>query len=57
MSDMKLSPEMRITVIARLIAKGADQPITGKEYCVRLFDKDFFDDDFLGEDEEHKTVH
>jgi hypothetical protein len=47
---MKLGPEMRMTVTARLIAKGEDRPLTGKEYSVRLFDKDFFDDDFLGED-------
>ncbi len=46
---MKLGPEMRMTVTARLIEKGADQPLTGKDYSVRLFDKDFFDDDFLGE--------
>ncbi|MGH2647955.1 MAG: hypothetical protein ACRDE8_10325, partial [Ginsengibacter sp.] len=26
-----------------------DSPVTGKEYTVRLFDKDIFDDDFLGE--------
>jgi hypothetical protein len=50
MSGFSLGKEMSIEVTARLIAKGSDAPVTGKEYSVRLFDKDFFDDDFLGED-------
>ena len=40
---------MNIEVTARLIAKGSDAPVTGKEYFVRLYDEDFFEDDFLGE--------
>ena len=40
---------MSIEVTARLIAKGSDTPVTGNEYIVKLYDKDFFDDDYLGE--------
>jgi hypothetical protein len=49
MAKMGLNEEMNIEVTARLIAKGSDSPVTGKEYIVKLFDKDFFDDDFLGQ--------
>lgn len=49
MSKYELGSEMSIQVNARLIAKGTEAPVTGERYLVRLFDKDFFDDDFLGE--------
>ena len=49
MSKFSLGKEMDITVSARLIARGDDIPLSGSAYTVRLFDKDFFDDDFLGE--------
>jgi hypothetical protein len=49
MSKFSLGKEMRIEVTARLIAKGSDTPVTGDEFAVKLYDKDFFDDDFLGE--------
>lgn len=49
MNQFSLNPDMNIEVTARLIAKGTDAPVTGKEYLVRLYDKDFFEDDFLGE--------
>ncbi len=49
MAKFALGKEMNIEVSARLIARGTDTPLTGNEYRVRLFDKDFFDDDFLGE--------
>lgn len=49
MSKLKLNDEMNIEVRVLLIAKGNDEPVTGKEYTVRLFDKDIFNDDFLGE--------
>lgn len=49
MKQFSLNPGMNIEVTARLIAKGSDAPVTGKEYLVRLYDKDFFEDDFLGE--------
>src|SRR5689334_19071877 len=49
MAKFSLGEEMDIEVSARFIARGTDTPITGKEYNVRLFDKDFIEDDFLGE--------
>jgi hypothetical protein len=49
MSNLSLNKEMNIEVRVLLIAKGNDEPVTGKEYTVRLFDKDVFNDDFLGE--------
>ena len=49
MSRLSLNKEMNIEVRVLLIAKGNDEPVTGKEYTVRLFDKDVFNDDFLGE--------
>lgn len=49
MAKFSLGKEMDIEVSARFIARGTDTPITGSEYKVRLFDKDFIEDDFLGE--------
>ena len=49
MSKLSLNEEMNIEVRVLLIAKGTDDPVTGNEYSVRLFDKDIFNDDFLGE--------
>lgn len=49
MPKLSLNKEMNIEVRVLLIAKGTDEPVTGKEYSVRLFDKDIFNDDFLGE--------
>ncbi|PWU04080.1 MAG: hypothetical protein C5B52_02095 [Bacteroidetes bacterium] len=40
---------MNLEVRARLISRGSDKPLCGEEFTVKLFDKDFFDDDFLGE--------
>ena len=48
-SSFSLGKEMSIEVKARLIAKGSDAPVTGDDFVVKLFDKDFFDDDYLGE--------
>ena len=49
--DLSLDNEMDIKVKARLIGKGHDGPLDGAAgYTVRLFDKDQFDDDFLGEE-------
>lgn len=42
------NPEMKLTVMARFIKKGTDEPITGPQYSVRLYDRDIFDDDYLG---------
>lgn len=49
MSRLSLNDEMNIEVRVLLIAKGNDEPITSNDYSVRLFDKDLFNDDFLGE--------
>lgn len=49
MSSIALNKEMNIEVKVRLIQKGNDEPVTGSEYAVRLYDKDVFNDDFLGE--------
>lgn len=49
MSQFSLSSEMNIEVTARFISKGTDAPLTGEAYKVRLFDKDIFDDDYIGE--------
>ncbi|MBK7147767.1 MAG: hypothetical protein IPH78_02840 [Bacteroidetes bacterium] len=43
------NPEIQLTVVARFIQKGADRPLHGSEYIVRLYDRDIFgDDDYLG---------
>ena len=44
-----MNPDMNLEVTARFIAKGSDGPLTGDAYKFRLFDKDIFDDDYLGE--------
>ncbi len=49
MPSIALNKEMNIEVKVRLISKGDDEPVTGSEYSVRLYDKDIFNDDFLGE--------
>jgi len=49
MSDISLNKEMNIEVKVRLIAKGNDEALNGNEFSVRLYDKDIFNDDFLGE--------
>src|SRR5665647_1428695 len=49
MSRLSLDKEMNIEVKATFIAKGKDVPVTGDQYKLRLFDKDVFGDDYLGE--------
>jgi hypothetical protein len=49
MPSIALNKEMNLEVRVRLIGKGNDEPIQGNEYSVRLYDKDLFNDDFLGE--------
>lgn len=49
MSQFSLSPDVNLEVTARFIAKGTDAPLTGAAYKMRLFDKDIFDDDYIGE--------
>jgi len=49
MHDIALNKEMNIEVKVRLISKGDDEPISGNEFSVRLYDQDVFNDDFLGQ--------
>jgi hypothetical protein len=49
MPRIALNKKMNIEVKVRLISKSNDEPLNGKEYSVRLYDKDIFNDDFLGE--------
>jgi hypothetical protein len=49
MASIELNKEMNIEVKVRLISKGNDKPVKGNEVSVRLYDKDIFNDDFLGE--------
>jgi hypothetical protein len=49
MDDLSLNPDLNIAVIARFLAKGTGEPITGDSYTVRLYDKDLFENEFLGE--------
>ncbi|HUZ58915.1 MAG TPA: hypothetical protein VMU83_09040 [Hanamia sp.] len=48
MPGVALNKEMNIEVKVRLISKGNDEPLTGNEFSVRLYDKDIFSDNFLG---------
>lgn len=49
MPTLPLHHEINIVIKVRLIAKGNDEAITGNEYSVRLYDKDIFGDDYLGQ--------
>ena len=49
MSEFSLNPDLNIEVIARFLVKGKGEPVTGDAYIVRLYDKDLFDNEFLGE--------
>lgn len=49
MASVALNKDMNIEVKVRLISKGNDQPLYGNNFSVRLYDKDIFSDDFLGE--------
>lgn len=49
MPSIALNKDMNIEVKVRLIRKGDDEPVAGSEFKVRLYDKDVFNDDFLGE--------
>lgn len=49
MPSIALNKEMNIEVKVCLISKGNDEPLNGTEYSVRLYDKDIFNDDYLGE--------
>ena len=49
MENLSLNADMNIEATARFISKGSDLPLTGAAYKVKLFDKDSFKDDHLGE--------
>ena len=49
MSKFSFNKEMNIEVRTTFIAKGTDTPVTGDQYKLRLYDKDVFGDDYLGE--------
>jgi len=51
MSKFSLDKEMNIEVKATFISTGENKPVTGEDYTLRLFDKDVFGDDYLGESE------
>lgn len=46
---LELNKDMNLEVQLRLIARGNDESLHSPDYTVRLYDKDLFDDDFLGE--------
>jgi len=50
---VQLNKEANLIIQVRLIKKGNDEPLGGKKIKVRLYDKDIFNDDFLGESEVH----
>lgn len=47
--SLELNKDMNLIIQVRLIASGNDEPISGNAFKVRLYDKDVFNDDFLGE--------
>lgn len=49
MGKFSFDKEMRLEVKASFIARGENTPVTGDEYVLRLYDKDVFGDDYLGE--------
>jgi hypothetical protein len=49
MSSIALNKEMNVEVKVRLISRGNDEPVTGNDFKVRLYDQDIFNDDYLGE--------
>jgi hypothetical protein len=42
------NPEIQMTVKVRFIKRGNDKALTAGDYTVRLYDRDVFDDDYLG---------
>jgi hypothetical protein len=42
------NPEVELTVKIKFLQKKTNLPITGKQYTARLYDKDLFTDDYLG---------
>ena len=46
---VELNKNINLVIRVRLIRKGDNEPVNGSEYRVRLYDKDIFADDYLGE--------
>ncbi|MEO7315325.1 MAG: hypothetical protein ABIW47_09075 [Ginsengibacter sp.] len=49
MATLPLDDEMNLLIKVRLIAKGSDSVVHGDDFFVRLYDKDLFNDDYLGQ--------
>lgn len=49
MSSIALNKQINIEVKVRLISRGNDEPVSGSDFKVRLYDQDVFNDDYLGE--------
>lgn len=49
MTALPLNDDPNLVVKVRLLAKQDDAEISGADYFVRLYDKDIFNDDFLGQ--------
>ena len=49
MSKFSLDKEMSFEVKVTFISKGNDAPVSGDQYRLRLYDKDVFGEDYLGE--------
>ena len=47
--ETSLNKEMNLLIKVRLVAKGEDNLLESGEYSVRLYDKDLFNDDYLGQ--------
>lgn len=58
MSEFSMNAEPNMVVKARFLERGSGLALNAKEYSVRLYDKDLFEDDFLGESvpDENGTV-
>jgi len=59
MESLKLNKDMQVEISARFIVKGKDLPLHGTDYTIRLYDRDFFEDEYLGEcspDENGKVI-
>ena len=41
--------DLLVKITAQLLEKGARLPVSGPQFLVKLYDKDAFEDDFLGE--------
>lgn len=54
--SVELNRDMNLIIQVRLIAKGDNKPISGNAFKVRLYDKDIFNDEFLGESDVYEGL-